>query len=168
MLPGNGALGHGVYYSQLNHTLYTIDYNAENTISIYDLRTMTHETLQQPIPIGVEATGCLASANPASPTLYVTGGSADPADDREWTGSTLSKLQIWEANEWREGPDMIHWRHSHGCIVVNNWLWVMGGFVTEMEAINISIIDNASWKSKGNLNGKSKGENLNAKFEGEI
>ena len=31
----------------------------------------------------------------------------------------------------------------------------MGGLEAEMEAINISIIDNASWKSKGNLNGNA-------------
>ena len=149
MLP-EAALGSGVYYSQLNHTLYTIDYNVQtsvqDTIRIYDLRTMTSETLQQPIPLHVHAQACLASSNPANPTLYVTGGFAD----------SLSKLQIWQANEWREGPDMIHWRHSHGCIVVNNWLWVMGGLEAEMEAINISNIDSASWESTGDLGFGSK------------
>ena len=32
----------------------------------------------------------------------------------------------------------------------------MGGLEAEMEAINISIIDNASWKTKGNLGFGSK------------
>ena len=111
---------------------------------------MTYETLQPPMPKHVGNDACLASSNPSSPTLYVTGGSV-------WNGSdagplNLKKLQIWEANEWREGPDMIYSRERHGCTVVNDWLWIIGGNDRiEMEAINISNIDESSWELKGHL-----------------
>ena len=133
--------GLGVFYSQLNHTLYTIEQTGDY-IHIYDLRNMTYETLQQPIPSSVGKRACLASSNPSSPTLYVTGGYAN--------GNAMENLQIWEVNVWRDGPDMTFSRRSHGCIVVNDWLWVMGS-ETEIEAIDTTNIDDSSWDSKGEL-----------------
>ena len=86
---------------------------------------------------------CLASSNPSSPTLYVTGGGAGNV--------SMRNLQIWEVNGWRNGPDMMNHRTGHGCIVVNGRLWVIAGHRTEMEAINTTNIDDSSWESKGDL-----------------
>ena len=139
-------LGTGVFYSQLNHTLYTIDYDGQY-IHVYDLRNLTFDTTQQPdpIPISVSNTACLASSNPSSPTLFVTGGTGSDAN-------SIQNLQIWEANEWRDGPDMTYTRTGHGCIVVNDRLWVIAGYDRiDMEAISTSNIDDSSWESKGDL-----------------
>ena len=41
-------------------------------------------------------------------------------------------------------------RRGHGCIVVNEWLWVMG-CSPEIEAIETANIDDSSWELKGAL-----------------
>ena len=117
---------------------------------------MTFQTLQQPIPKIVRTSACLASSNLSNPTLYVTGGKDLDYDE-------MRNLQIWEANEWRDGPNMNYSRMGHGCIVVNEWLWVMGGYQyeyyrREMEAIDTSDIDSSSWELKGVLS-SNKGIN---------
>ena len=102
---------------------------------------MTHDKLQQPIPITVHWSACLASSNTPSPWLYVTGGTDNNSE-------SMYNLQMfdWSSNSWSHGPSMKYSREEHGCVVVNDWLWVMGGgYDGEIEAINTTNINDSDW-----------------------
>merc|ERR1712157_377702 len=83
----------------------------------------------------VERSACLASSTTPSPRLYVTGGGS--------FASPLDTVQIYEIDteheQWlAEGPSMLNGRAAHGCIVVDDTLYVVGGGVAAVEAININ------------------------------
>ena len=145
----HGEFGFGIYFSQLNETtLFTINQNG-SSIHVYDLQSVTYRNLGVAIPINVKYYGCLSSSEIPTPKLYITGGYND---------SVLNDLQILnlEDNTWMEWVNntysMIKPRHGHGCIVVNDELWAIGGYHQEsIEVINISNIIYQSWNEIGNL-----------------
>ena len=137
--------GFGTFYSQLNDMLFTITNGGDN-IRVYFLQNMTREYLEEPIPYTVSASGCITSAEAPIARLYVTGGT-------DTAGEAMRNLQIFDFNStvWIQGTDMGYSRASHGCIVVNDGLWVMG-WAPEIESIDTIGIDNISiWEIKGSL-----------------
>ena len=83
---------------------------------------------------------CLASAMSPSPRIYVTG-----------LGDGTVNFDYFDLHtgEWRGAsnlPQMSISRSTHGCIVANNSLWVVGGQnVISIESIKIGNIENAEW-----------------------
>ena len=146
----NGECGGGGYYSQLNSTmLYTIAYPNGDYIHSYNLQTLSYQQLSASIPTSVSYYACLASSETPSPRLYVTGGEDDDYN-------ALDDLQVLDLNQsqWLTNmPSMQYSRHSHGCIVVDERLFVVGGDVgvTAIENMNIMDIDSASWDTIGNI-----------------
>lgn len=129
--------GTGVYYSQLNDKLYTIE-KTGYYIHVYDLGSSSVRVLTEQIPNYVNHSACMASASTPSPRLYVTGGES-------YRDEYMKNLQIFDVDtaEWTAGPDMNYTRGWHGCIVVNDWLWVMGHWA-QIEAIDIVDTDSDS------------------------
>ena len=135
-----GEYGIGVFYTQINDTLYTIRESGDY-IHVYNLENLLFDTLQSHIPKMVDNSACLASSQSPSPQLYVTGG------QRLQTYYDMYDFQILNLNDnvWTVGANMNYNRSGHGCIVVNDWLWVMG-YVPEIEGIDIANSDSSEWE----------------------
>lgn len=140
-----------VFYSQINSTtLFTIRQSGDY-IHVYDLRTVDSGTgftvISESIPITVGDAACLASHELPIPRLYVIGG--DPDKDYK---NPMANFQILDLYEyfWSSGTDMNFARYSHGCIVVNNTLWVMGT-VQQIETIDINNVHDANWSVHNDL-----------------
>ena len=144
-----GEWGGGGFYSQLNSTmLYTIAYYGDYIYS-YNLQSLSYEQLSPAIPTKVSSNGCLASSEAPSTRLYITGGFNDDDD----YGSALRDLQVLDLDQSQWLTDMASMQYNrsdHGCIVVNERLFVVG-VVTQIEVINITDIDSASWEIFGAL-----------------
>jgi hypothetical protein len=159
--------GRGVYFTQMNSTtLYTIQYWAGDTISVYDLPSLSYSALNTTIPTAVTYDGCIASSETPSPRLYITGGynSLYPND------GSLDSVQVFDLDTetWLNVSSMQYARHYHGCIVVDDMLYVMGGYyngpesndaryVYEVEVINTTNIEEAEWEVIGNYTAYSFG-----------
>ena len=95
----------------------------------------------------VNHAACLASTQIPSSRLYITGGI-------DSTNSAMNKFQIYDllAEQWMNGTDMLHARESHGCIVMNDTLWIMG-YIHAIHKIQCSttVIDSISWEKPGRL-----------------
>ena len=155
-LMGNslGEFGYGGYYSQLNSTmLYTITPISWSTfnvqyISAYNLKDLSYQQLHPSIPTNVGQYACLASSEIPSPRLYVTGGQTQNYDRLD----DLRVLDLYQSHWLTNMPSMNQTRSSHGCIVVDERLFVVGGDnVTAVESINVMDIESASWGTIGNL-----------------
>ena len=102
---------------------------------------MSYQQLDQTIPINVDFAGCLASTESPRPQLFVVGG-------RYYNGTawlrrnTLQILDVSVAN-WSIGPNMTQGRAEHGCVVVNDWLWVIG-LAPTVESIHVPELSNSS------------------------
>ena len=147
--------GTGSYYTQLNYKLFTIRQTGDY-INVYYFHndavpSTTYIALGplKEIPIKVGHAGCLASAESPVNRLFVTGGI-------DSTNQDLANLQILDMNsaltelEWSNGANMTYNRSGHGCITVNDALWVMG-YVQPMESIDIEGIDDSVWETRGSL-----------------
>ena len=149
MSNGIGEFGVGGYYSQLNTTmLYTIAYEGDY-INSYDLQSLSYQQLSPAIPITIVDSGaCLASSETPSPRLYVTGGK----DDDYIAMNDLQVLDLDQSQWLTNVSSMQYSRLDHGCIVVDERLFVVGGFnLVAIEVINVMVIDSASWDTIGNL-----------------
>ena len=139
---GDGENGWGIYFTQINDTtLYTINRNGDS-INVYDLQSLSFYDLGTTIPVDVSFYGCIASAEIPTPRLYITGG-------KEWFRE-LDDLQILGLDnlEWLASPpSMTTARAGHGCIVVNDILWAIGGEdLDSVEIISITEITTKSWQ----------------------
>ena len=154
-------MGSGIFYTQFNATtLFTISGTLGEYINVYNLSSIYsessfHELTDFPLPQPVNDSACLASSDSLSPQLYITGG--------DWTNSSnatvshevkepFNVFQIFDLNNysWSTGRNMHFARHSHGCIVMNDTLWVMG-YVAEIETINITDVYNANWSIRNDV-----------------
>merc|ERR1719233_1037095 len=112
-----------------------------NYIHSYRLDTDTVEYTDDvaTIPGTVYNTACLASSTTPSPRLYVTGGGVIWETPRD----TVYILNVADEEWLDEGPSMQNARRGHGCIVVEDTLYVVGGGVAAVEALNINM--NSGW-----------------------
>ena len=147
----HGERGQGsTFYTQIGEsTLFTMS-DTDDYIHVYDLNpaTLSFHTLEPAIPITVGDAACLASSETPSPRLYITGGYMDISDYYEI--DPFFWIFDLEEYSWGRGSDMNYARYSHGCIVADDMLWVMGT-VPQIETINITDIDNAEWAVYNNL-----------------
>ena len=144
--------GSGIYYTQLNYNLFTIQ-STGDYIHTYWVHNDLYPSWYfgwgslQKIPIKVGHAGCLASAESPVSRLFVTGGV-------DSTNQDMANLQILDMSsselEWSNGANMTYNRRGHGCITVNDALWVMG-YVQPIECIDIEEIDDSEWQIKGSL-----------------
>lgn len=148
---GNGERGQGsVFYTQINNTTLFIISQTDNFIHVYDLNpeTLSFHTLEPAIPGTVGDLACLASSEVPSPRLYITGGYHNTNDVFE------VYAHFWnfdlEEYSWNRSVDMNHPRYGHGCIVVNDTLWVMGT-VPQFESINMMDIHHSEWTMDNEL-----------------
>lgn len=127
-----GESGHGVYYTQMDDMLYTIG-NDGKSINVYNLQSLSYETLDTTIPIAVGNGTAITSSSVPRPRLYITGG------------DSLNVLQIYdiESGKWLQNvPSMLNERRNHGTIVVDGILYVIGGEKSSsIEAIDIGDIE---------------------------
>ena len=148
----DGELGYSTYFTQINDTtMYTINGNT-GSINVYNLRSLLFEDLGTTIPIDVDYYGCIASSETPSPKLYISGG--NNASNMESTAMNNLQILSLDDMQWMDStPSMIHSRHRHGCIVVNDRLWAIGGlYDNSVEAINITDIPNETWWEIGHFN----------------
>ena len=150
----DGENGWGVYFTQINATtLYTINRNGDS-INVYDLQSLSFYDLGTTIPVDVSYHGCIASAITPSPRLYITGGKVDDWSSPNWL-EELDDLQILGLDDLQwltSAPSMTTARAGHGCIVVNDLLWAIGGQSSEsVEMINITDITTGSWQVVGSV-----------------
>ena len=146
---------HGEYgsvsYAQLQNTLYTVSEFADY-IHVYDLNpeSLSFGTINSEpgIPITVGHAPCLASSETPTPRLYITGGYQNTSTSFEIYRSFW--ILDLGTNDWSSGRHMNSGRFRHGCIVVDDSLWVMGT-VPQIETINITDIPNAEWSVHSNL-----------------
>ena len=144
----NGEHGSGGYYSQLNSTmLYTIA-SSGYYIHAYNLKELSFQQLNTTIPItAYDYAACLASSETPSPRLYVTG-----ADDGVYGMDDLQVLDLDQSQWLTNMTSMQYNRSDHGCIVVDERLFVVGGDdVTAIETIKVVDIESASWETFGTL-----------------
>lgn len=144
--------GFGTYFTQISTTLYTInckDY-INQSINVYDLQSLSYQPLNTTIPVAVSSSGCISSSESPSPKLFLTGGgsigsSAPPLKNLQ----ILSLIDLqWETSP----PSMLKGRWGHGCIMVNDRLWAIGGYNEDsVEAIKIADIAKESWGAIGKL-----------------
>merc|ERR1719474_1639095 len=141
-----GESGYGGYFSQIDHTLYTISNDdTQSYIHSYRLDTGTPEWDGVAIiPVDVRNTGCLAATTTPFTRLFVTGGG-------HWT-NPLNTVQVLDVvtNSWIEGaPSMQNARAEHGCIVLEDTLYVVGGGVSAVEALFIDLWDitSSGWRT---------------------
>ena len=143
----DGEFGWGIYYTQIDDTtLYTINQNGE-LINVYDLQSLSFHNLAISIPNNVGNDACLSSSQSPTPRLYVTGG---------YDSEPLNELQILDLSgdmEWIDSPPaMTTTRYQHGCAIINNVLWAIGGFGrSSVESINITDITKNDWREIGNV-----------------
>ena len=149
-----GERGQGnVFYTQMYYknttALFTIPEAAEY-IHVYDLNpeTLSFHTLEPAIPMTVGDAACLASSETPNPRLYIVGGYTNISGYHE----IYPFFWIFDLEEysWDRGNDMNYARYRHGCIVVDDLLWVMGT-VPQIETINLTDAYNAEWSVHGNL-----------------
>ena len=138
--------GYSTYFTQINETtVYTINVNGDS-INVYNLQSLSYRDLGTSIPINVDEFGCIASSETPSPRLFISGGNngsnfvADALDD-------LQVLSLADMQWMSSPPSMIKTRHRHGCIVVNDKLWAIGGKGRySVELINTTDIVNENWQ----------------------
>lgn len=134
--------GNSVYFTQYDDTtLYVLNGYSDCTINVYDLRTLSDHKLNTTVPIVTQRRACMASSHSPTPRLYITGGGGD-----------AFSLQILDIDDllWLEDlPQMNRGHEYHGCIVVNDRLWTIGGGNNGVERININDLD--VWTYIGNL-----------------
>ena len=147
----HGERGQGnVFYTQLNSsTLFTIS-KTSGSIHVYDLRAdlLSFHDMEESIQYRIGDAACLASSETPSPRLYITGGYTNYSGYYEiypffWTFDL-------EEYSWKRAVDMKYARYRHGCVVVDDALWVMGT-VPQIETIDITDIDNSEWSVQSNL-----------------
>ena len=141
-----------IFYTQLNSTtLFTFTAAAEY-IHVYNLdpASLSFQTVEPINHIMFGDSPCLASSNTLSDIaqLYITGGYTNSSTFYE----IYPFFWIFDLIEysWTRGNDMNFARYSHGCIVADDMLWVMGT-VPQIETINITDIGNAKWAVCNNL-----------------
>ena len=131
--------------------MYTIRGTGEY-IHAYNLKSFSYQQLDQTIPINVANGGCLASSESPTPRLFVVGG-------RYYNGTAWHRRNIFQildlsVGNWSMGPNMTQGRAGHGCVVVNDWLWVIG-LAPAVESIHVPELGNSSndiiWEIKGSL-----------------
>ena len=130
----DGEYGQSVFYTQYDSTtLYTAGGSSGNAINMYDLETLTFQSLGTTIPFQTSRTSCIASSDSPTPSLYIVGGHYP------------KKLQLLDLDtvSWHESPPDMTYSHSyHGCIVADDRLWAIGGSGSStVEAININELD---------------------------
>lgn len=149
----DGEFQKGQYFTQINGTtMFTVNGN-DTTINVYHLESLSYYTLDTTIPINVGIWSCITSSEIPVSKLYITGG-WDSVED-----SLSHELQILslENLSWlQSAPAMIDGRYNHGCIVVNNRLWTIGGDdaglgLDSVEAILIEDIELNYWYKNGTL-----------------
>ena len=149
-----GELGTGIFYAQINATtLFTIDGTMGAQIHVYDLSSMSSASGFREltdIPQPVNHTACLASSDSPIPQLYITGGTWTV--DSTMPNKPLDVFQIFtlDNNSWSTGRNMHFARHSHGCIVMNDTLWVMG-YIAAIETIDTTDLYHANWSVNDDL-----------------
>ena len=138
----DGEYGQSIYYTQINETtLFTINRNGD-CLHVYNLQTLSFQELGTTIPINVNEYACISSSVTPTPRLYIT-----VWDDLQVV--TLSDLE-WLTNT----PSMTDTRLMHGCIVVNDVLWAIGGLGEySVEIINITNIADDTWNVIGRVPG---------------
>ena len=144
----------GIYYSQINATtLFTIGPSGEY-IHMYDLSSLVIMSITK-IRRTVNWTACLASSETPSPRLYITGGDSFVDYNDSWSIFTTTDLPENDTNHvfqildldnqsWTLGDDINFARRAHGCITMNDTLWIMG-YVAEIETVNITDVYNTEW-----------------------
>ena len=145
----NGELGWCVYFTQINATtLFTINSNG-GSINVYNLQSLSYDTLDTTIPTNVGIYGCMSSSESPSPKLYITGG----YNSDSGTLNNLQVLSLVDLQWVSSPPSMLKAREQHGCVVVNDTLWAIGGYyVDSVEAINTTNIATETWTAIGSLN----------------
>ena len=140
-----------VFYTQIGGMLYTIS-DAADYIHVYDLNpeSLSFDIIytEPGIPITVGDGPCLASSDTPGPHLYVTGGYQNTSISFE-IYKTFWILDLAN-NSWSPGSHMNFGRYRHGCIVVDDTLWVMGT-VAQIEIIDITDLDNVEWSVHSEL-----------------
>lgn len=138
------TLGLSVFYSQINDTLFTVGWTREY-IQIYNLNSKTfHESY---ISTTQRYASCLASSESS---LYISGGFAIFKATKEVVSDLLILDWSLEEQTWINSTDMTYSRGEHGCIVVNDTLWVMG-YVQQIENMDITSNHDALWVTQGSL-----------------
>eukprot|EP01083_Nonionella_stella_P268201 906505_1 len=117
--------GTGQYYSQLDNTLWMIEYAGGSFITM-DTATRTIDYPSIVIPTNVYRKGCLATMkHQNNPYLLVVGGQTESGE------STLSVVQIYSitTTEWISViPPMQKARRGLSCAVHNDQLYAIGGY----------------------------------------
>lgn len=130
-----GEEGYGGYFTQMDTTLYTVSYDYPvNHINSYRLDTATvlyEEVIV--VPETVSFYSCLASSTTPRPRIYVTGGT--------WDGTNSVHVLDVGTNDWASTSSMLYGHSRHGCIVLEDMLYVVAGYtVSAVEAMNITNI----------------------------
>lgn len=142
-LSGHGGYGPNPWFSQLNdETLYYAS-NDPGYVVGYDLRNISYlgwrgeSAWKTPVDVTTANHFCLTSSKTPSPRLYVSGGNTD-----NYHGTDLKLLQVLDIDDvrWLIGlPHTMTWHMNHGCIVMNDTLWVISGSKANMiETIRIA------------------------------
>ena len=146
----DGDYGSGTFTQFNATTLYSISPDGES-INVYHLPTISYQKLGTQIPTFVDNEACISSSQSPLPRLYITGG----YDNDNLPYTKLDRLQILELDDlqWLPStPTMSVTRQLHGCIVVNDRLWAIGGFQEDsFESMNIINITETTWNNIGNL-----------------
>ena len=138
----DGEYGQSVYYTQYDSTtLYTAGGPSGNAINMYDLETLTFQSLDTTIPFQTSRRSCIASSDSPMPTLYIVGGQYP------------KKLQVLDLHtvSWHNSTSDMAYSHSyHGCLVADDRLWAIAGLASNaVEAVNINYLN--SWQYIGAL-----------------
>lgn len=130
----DGESGWGVYYTQYDDSTLYITGRYSQNINVYHLKTLSYHQLNTTIPIDVNERGCMASSDSPQSRLYIAGGYN--------ALYTFQVLNLADLSWMSSPPNMEYPRQYHGCVVVNNRLWAIGGSATDtVEAINITVLD---------------------------
>lgn len=148
---GNNKGEYGMhYYSQMNATtLFTIEETGDY-IHVYNLNALSFRRMDniKSIPNTVGDAACLASSEVPSPRLYITGGVHwDNDSQKHWDHTApFQYFQILALDDytWTNESEMYYGRYSHGCVVVEDTLWVMGT-VPRIETFDVTNIENGEW-----------------------
>eukprot|EP01083_Nonionella_stella_P147753 466677_1 len=105
--------GTNQFWTQQQETVYMIA--DASTLSTFNLATKTYDSSYSTLSFAV---GCITSSNEY---LYLTGG---------YDGTFLNKYKVLQINtkQWISNTkEMLQPRGRHTCIIVNNYLYVIGG-----------------------------------------
>lgn len=133
-------------FTQINATsLFTLSGDGAS-FNVYDLRTLSYRNLNTTFPVTTYSGTCLSSSETPTPRLYVTGGYSNYLPQNYLQILNLDDM-LWLDNT----PSMSYSREDHGCVVVEDRLWVIGGGVDSVEALNITNVESNGWIVIGNL-----------------